>query len=153
MPGGPPAGPGPTHRPGGDGQVSAVPGTRLATTLESLISDLFAAGLQLQVVLQDIDGTTEPARRLRAALVRIDTTISGLRMAERDLMRVERLHSSAAASIDIAQAEGILAERLQIPIADAAAALAEYARLHGRHPVETARGVIDGTIDLSGEPS
>ncbi|MFC5234930.1 hypothetical protein [Pseudonocardia zijingensis] len=104
-------------------------------------------------MLQDIDGTTEPARRLRAALVRIDTTISGLRMAERDLMRVERLHSSAAASIDIAQAEGILAERLQIPIADAAAALAEYARLHGRHPVETARGVIDGTIDLSGEPS
>lgn len=145
---------------GSDGRFTAVD-FPLANTLLDLISDLFAAGLQLQVVLQDIDDDTEPAQRVRAVLLRIDTTIMALRHASRaesgaagarHLERTELLRMLATSLPHVAQAEGMIAERDHIPIADAAKAMATYARLYGRHLPDVARGVIDGTVNLSERP-
>ena len=146
---------------GSDGRFATAVDFPLANTLLDLISDLFAAGLQLQVVLQDIDGDTEPAQRVRAVLLRIDTTITALRHASRaesgaadarHLERTELLRMLTASLPHIAQAEGVVAERHHIPIADAAEAMATYARLHGKHLPDVARGVIDGTVNLSERP-
>jgi ANTAR domain-containing protein len=146
---------------GPDGRIATAVDFPLANTLLDLISDLFAAGLQLQVVLKDVDGDTEPARRVRAVILRIDATIAALRHASRaesgaaDARHVERtelLRMLTTSLPHVAQAEGMLAERHQIPIADAAEAMATYARQHGTHLPDLARGVIDGTVDLSERP-
>jgi hypothetical protein len=148
----------PVDGPEGDGRFAAAAGLPLGNTLEGLISDLFAAGLQLQVVLKDIDGDAGPAQRVRAVLLRIDTTITSLRLVGRaesraadvrDFERAELIRTFGIAPPHVAHAEGILAERLHVPIADAGEALAAYARLHDQHLPDTARGVIDGTVNLS----
>jgi ANTAR domain-containing protein len=144
---------------GSDGRVAAA--DPLANTLQDLTSDLFAAGLQLQVVLMGIDVDTEPAQRVRAVLLRIDTAITALRLASRaesvaaDARRLERtelLRMFAASLPHVGQAEGMLAERHHIPIADAAEAMATYARRHNQHLPDIARGVIDGSVNLSERP-
>jgi Phosphotransferase enzyme family/ANTAR domain len=49
----------------------------------------------------------------------------------------------------IEQATGVLAERLQLTVTDAATTLTDHAHRHGQGPVDIARTVVDGTAEMA----
>jgi hypothetical protein len=138
----------------------------LTGVLNEVVNHLFAAGLDVHMALQLVDGSAEPARWMHSAVARLDTAVTTILRA--GLARVANAPDLERALIDpidvpiaglagrprttagsIAHAEGIVAERHHVPIAEAVTALIAYARGHDQLLPDVARAVIDGSVDLS----
>ena len=61
----------------------------------------------------------------------------------------EQLQAALNSRVLLEQAKGVIAERLQIGMADAFNALRAHARRHNQRLSDLARGIIDGTVDTS----
>ena len=132
-----------------EARTDPASGEPLADVLREAASDLFAVGLQVHLALRFVDRDTEAAQRLHSVLTRLDKTITMLHQASRDRSTAQALEQTMIDEALIARAQGILAERHRIPIADAVTALAAYAHQQHQHLPDVARAVIDATIDLS----
>ena len=134
--------------------------------LNEVVNHLFAAGLDVHMALQLVDGSAEPARWMHSAVARLDTAVTTiLRTGLARVTNAPDLERSVIDPIDvpiadlagrlrtitgsIAHAEGILAERHRVPIAEAVTALTAYAHGHDQRLPDVARAVIDGSVDLS----
>lgn len=97
-------------------------------------------------------GLLEPGDvRIGQALADV-ATISILQeraVRRRDIL-AEQLQAALNSRVIIEQAKGVLAERGDIDMGRAFAALRDYARNHNRLLSEVARGVVDRTVDTSG---
>ncbi|HLU56109.1 MAG TPA: ANTAR domain-containing protein [Pseudonocardia sp.] len=133
---------------GGPGPAPALVAREpIIDALHQVISDLFAVGLQLHLTVGDFDPDSEAAQRLRAALKRLDEVLATLRWA----IHLHPPAEPAAGVADwrqVAQAEGVIAERHGVPVADAVTALAAYARERGERLPDVARAVLDGDVDI-----
>lgn len=108
-------------------------------TLSQVVHQLFAANLDLQSVLGVFSRHQGPGRdRVHAVIDRLDDTIAALHHAG------ARLQISLADQAVLNQARGVLAARLGISVAEAAALIADHAARHALDVTAVARAVVAG---------
>jgi transcriptional regulator with GAF, ATPase, and Fis domain len=98
--------------------------------------------------LFDAGPSTLDERKLRVGQALADVATIGL-LQQRAIQRrdtlTEQLQTALSSRILIEQAKGVLAERLQVDMADAFALLRNHARSHNRRLSDLAQAVVDGS--------